>query len=145
GEKVERLFHSFGSVEQTFAVGILSDLCQQLPDQILHPRIVSSGSLRLPLRQKAGLFAPLAWHGSCICRGYPWRRNTMPTSAVPSPGAKRHRLKPASPPGARRVVVVNGNAQTLELLATDLEHGRYDVVFVASHENAYSHVKRLRP
>ena len=69
----------------------------------------------------------------------------MPTSAVPSPAAKRYSPKPASLPDARRVVVVNGNAQTLELLAGELEHGRYDVVFVASHENAYSHVKRLRP
>jgi len=69
----------------------------------------------------------------------------MPTSAVPSPAAKRHGLKPVSASGVRRVVVVNGNAHTLERLATDLEHRRYDVVFVATHENAYSVVKRLRP
>lgn len=70
----------------------------------------------------------------------------MPTNAVSPFGSTDRRggeTRPAR--GARRVVVVNGNAQMLELLQLALETGRYDVVFVESHTHAYSQVKRLQP
>jgi CheY-like chemotaxis protein len=69
----------------------------------------------------------------------------MQTSTVPSAAADRHALESALRAGIRRVVVVNGNARTLELLEMVLEQGEYDVVFLASHAHAYSHVKRLQP
>ena len=69
----------------------------------------------------------------------------MQTSTVPSAAANSHGLESAPRAGVRRVVVVNGNARALELLEMVLEQGQYDVIFVASHAHAYSHVKRLRP
>ena len=69
----------------------------------------------------------------------------MPTSAVLSVAADHHGVQPTPATGVRRVVVVNGSSQALELLEAVLGQGRYEVVFVASHAHAYSHVKRLRP
>ena len=70
----------------------------------------------------------------------------MPTNAVTSFSASGLRgAETLSTRGTRRVVVVNGNAQMLELLQVALETGRYDVVFVQSHTHAYSQVKRLQP
>ena len=45
----------------------------------------------------------------------------------------------------RKVVVVGGSAEILDLLDTVLNAGHYDVVFVESHEHAYSHIKRVQP
>src|SRR5215510_8272844 len=47
--------------------------------------------------------------------------------------------------GAQKVVIVNGDAQILELLETVLDAGHYDVVFVESSAHAYSQIKRVRP
>src|SRR5262245_57775303 len=47
--------------------------------------------------------------------------------------------------GAQKVVIVNGDAQILELLATVLYAGHYDVVFVESSAHAYSQIKRVQP
>src|SRR5258705_2843913 len=47
--------------------------------------------------------------------------------------------------GAQKVVIVNGDAQILELLETVLDAGHYDVVFVESSEHAYSQIKRVQP
>jgi PleD family two-component response regulator len=52
---------------------------------------------------------------------------------------------PASSTGAQKVVIVNGSTEMLELLETVLEERHYDVVFVESHEHAYSQIKRIQP
>ena len=70
----------------------------------------------------------------------------MPSNAVtPFSASGLRSAETLSTRGTRRVVVVNGNAQMLELLQVALETGRYDVVFVQSHTHAYSQVKRLQP
>jgi CheY-like chemotaxis protein len=46
---------------------------------------------------------------------------------------------------AQKVVIVNGNAEILEMLETVLEAGHYDVVFVESSSHAYSQIKRVQP
>ena len=46
---------------------------------------------------------------------------------------------------SRQVVVVSKQSQLNGLLETVLDAGQYDVVFVESTENAYSHIKRLTP
>ena len=46
---------------------------------------------------------------------------------------------------AQKVVIVNGDAQILELLETVLDAGHYDVVFVESSAHAYSQIKRVQP
>ena len=45
----------------------------------------------------------------------------------------------------QKVVIVNGNAEMLDLLETVLDAGHYDVVFVESSEHAYSQIKRVQP
>src|ERR1700686_2828951 len=45
----------------------------------------------------------------------------------------------------QRIVIVNNGPEALELLETVLEAGRYDVVFVESHEHPSSPVKRAQP
>src|ERR1041384_4019371 len=51
----------------------------------------------------------------------------------------------ASTAFAQKVVIVNGNAEILELLETMLDAGHYDVVFVESSQHAYSQIKRVQP
>ena len=46
---------------------------------------------------------------------------------------------------AQKVVIVNGDAEILEMLETVLEAGHYDVVFVESSSHAYSQIKRVKP
>jgi len=46
---------------------------------------------------------------------------------------------------AQKVVIVNGDAEILELLETVLDAGHYDVVFVESSAHAYSQIKRVQP
>ena len=46
---------------------------------------------------------------------------------------------------AQKVVIVNGNAEILELLETVLDAGQYHVVFVESNAHAYSQIKRVQP
>jgi len=48
-------------------------------------------------------------------------------------------------PTTQTVVIVNGSPEILALLETVLEAGHYDVVFVESHDHAYSQIKRVRP
>jgi PleD family two-component response regulator len=45
----------------------------------------------------------------------------------------------------KKVVIVNGSANALELVETTLDAGHYDVVFVESPDHAYSQVKRVQP
>jgi PleD family two-component response regulator len=45
----------------------------------------------------------------------------------------------------KKVVVVNGNREMLELLESVLDAGHYDVVFVSDAEHAYSQIKQNRP
>ncbi|MGE5245643.1 MAG: two-component system response regulator [Betaproteobacteria bacterium] len=47
--------------------------------------------------------------------------------------------------GTQRVMIVNGNADVIEMLETVLEAGHYDVVFVESTEHAYSQIRRVQP
>ena len=65
---------------------------------------------------------------------------TNPMTA--EPGAARTTWTTAA---ARKVVIVNGSAETLAMLETLLEAGHYDVVFVESSEHAYSQIKRVQP
>src|SRR5882762_6459712 len=46
---------------------------------------------------------------------------------------------------AQKVVIVNGDAEILELLETVLDAGHYDIVFVESSAHAYSQIKRVKP
>ena len=46
---------------------------------------------------------------------------------------------------AQRVIVVDGDAGTMDLLEKVLGAGRYDVVFIESHALAYSQIKRVLP
>src|SRR5213079_435179 len=48
-------------------------------------------------------------------------------------------------PAPQQVVVVSKQSQLNGLLETVLDAGQYDVVFVESTENAYTHIKRLAP
>src|SRR5215475_3075343 len=58
----------------------------------------------------------------------------------------RHaKTEAAHAPATQKVVIVNGNAEVLELLETVLDAGHYDVVFVESSARAYSQIKRVRP
>lgn len=45
----------------------------------------------------------------------------------------------------QKVVIVNGNAAILDLVEEALEYGHYDLVFVETHEHAYSQIKRTQP
>ena len=45
----------------------------------------------------------------------------------------------------RRVVVVDGNTNVLDLLEPALGAGHYDMVFVESSMNAYGEIKKLEP
>ncbi len=45
----------------------------------------------------------------------------------------------------QKVVIVNGSPQMLEVLEAVLDASRYDVVFVASSEHAYSQIKSVQP
>jgi len=58
------------------------------------------------------------------------------------------RAAPGAAPAAttaQKVMIVNGNAEILELLGTMLDAGHYDVVFVESSAHAYSQIKLLQP
>lgn len=46
---------------------------------------------------------------------------------------------------SRKVVVVNGNADVLELLESALDGGRYDLLFADAGQHAYSLIKREQP
>ena len=46
---------------------------------------------------------------------------------------------------AHTVVIVNGHPPVLRLVETVLDAGHYDLVLVASHEEAYSQIKKVRP
>ena len=45
----------------------------------------------------------------------------------------------------RKVVVVNGNSEVLELLESALDGGRYDLLFADAGQHAYSLIKREQP
>ncbi len=45
----------------------------------------------------------------------------------------------------QKVVVVDGNAEVLNMLETVLDAGRYDMVFVESSNHAYSQIKKVVP
>src|SRR5712692_5785366 len=66
----------------------------------------------------------------------------MPTNTVASEGLQQGVLPETT---TQRVVIVNGNAEILELLETVLDAGHYDVVFVESSQRAYSQIKRVQP
>ncbi len=45
----------------------------------------------------------------------------------------------------QKVVVVDGNADILNMLEAVLDAGRYDMVFVESSNNAYTQIKKVIP
>lgn len=45
----------------------------------------------------------------------------------------------------KKVVIVNGTAEVLELLDSVLEPGHYDVVFLEQSAHAYSQIRRVKP
>ena len=45
----------------------------------------------------------------------------------------------------QKVVVVDGNAEVLNMLEAVLDAGRYDMVFVESSSNAYTQIKKVVP
>jgi len=46
---------------------------------------------------------------------------------------------------ARKVVIINGRTDILEVVETALDAGSYDIVFVESHAHAYSQIKCVQP
>jgi PleD family two-component response regulator len=46
---------------------------------------------------------------------------------------------------ARKVVIINGRTDVLEVVETVLDAGSYDIVFVESHAHAYSQIKCVQP
>jgi PleD family two-component response regulator len=46
---------------------------------------------------------------------------------------------------ARKVVIINGRTNILEVVETALDAGSYDIVFVESYAHAYSQIKRIQP
>jgi PleD family two-component response regulator len=46
---------------------------------------------------------------------------------------------------ARKVVIINGRTNILEVVEAALDAGSYDIVFVESHAHAYSQIKRVQP
>src|SRR5436305_1556099 len=48
-------------------------------------------------------------------------------------------------PTMQKVVIVNGTTDLLDMVQPVLTAGHYDVVFVESDAQAYSHIKRERP
>jgi CheY-like chemotaxis protein len=63
---------------------------------------------------------------------------TNPTTTVES-------IRALLPTSTQKVVMVNGDAEILDLLETVLDSGHYDVVFVESSQHAYSQIKRVQP
>jgi CheY-like chemotaxis protein len=57
---------------------------------------------------------------------------------------ERNLVTPAAT-ALRRVVVVNGNSDVLELLESALDGGRYDLLFADAGQHAYSLIKREHP
>ncbi len=45
----------------------------------------------------------------------------------------------------RKLMIVNGSAEILNLLDSVLDPGHYDVIFVETSDHAYSQIKRLQP
>jgi PleD family two-component response regulator len=66
----------------------------------------------------------------------------MMTNATTTTDTFRTQTEPTL---AQKVVIVNGNAEILELLETVLDAGHYDVVFVEQSAHAYSQIKRVQP
>lgn len=56
-----------------------------------------------------------------------------------------HNLAAPAVQALRKVVVVNGNPEVLELLESALDGGRYDLVFADAGQHAYSIIKREQP
>jgi PleD family two-component response regulator len=46
---------------------------------------------------------------------------------------------------ARKVVIINGRTNILDVVETAVDAGSYDIVFVESHAHAYSQIKRIQP
>jgi PleD family two-component response regulator len=59
--------------------------------------------------------------------------------------ASRWNGRVSEPGAAKKVVIVNGSPDTLDMFEMVLDGGHYDVVFVESNEHAYSQIKRVQP
>jgi CheY-like chemotaxis protein len=76
-----------------------------------------------------------AWRDSCI--------ESLAEDTVMHTG--EHSLAAPAVKALRKVVVVNGNPEVLELLESALDGGRYDLVFADAGQHAYSIIKREQP
>jgi len=72
-------------------------------------------------------------------------RETMMLTNVATNAADSLRKNVVPATTAQKVVIVNGSAETLDVLETVLDAGHYDVVFVESSQHAYSQIKRVQP
>src|SRR5580765_2770586 len=69
----------------------------------------------------------------------------MTTNTAPTLMAGNTADNVRTPSATQKVVIVNGSTDTLSMLETVLDAGHYDVVFVESSDDAYSHIKRVQP
>jgi PleD family two-component response regulator len=56
-----------------------------------------------------------------------------------------HASRRQTAPRPQKVVLVNGNAEILELLETVLDAGRYDMTFVETSGHAYTRIRQVQP
>jgi PleD family two-component response regulator len=66
------------------------------------------------------------------------------TTSVADTGLRDHK-ETRTGVAARKVVIINGRSDTLEVVDAALETGSYDIVFVESHAHAYSQIKSVQP
>jgi len=66
-----------------------------------------------------------------------------PTSAADT-GLRDHKTTRTGV-AARKVAIINGRTDMLEVVETALDAGSYDIVFVESHAHAYSQIKCVKP
>jgi PleD family two-component response regulator len=62
------------------------------------------------------------------------------TASTPPVAPKRRAMAET-----QKVVIINGDTETVSLLETVLQAGHYDIVFVESTDHAYSQIKRVQP
>jgi PleD family two-component response regulator len=70
--------------------------------------------------------------------------NRAPTPTAAGTGPRDHR-RARTGTAARKVVIINGRTDILDVVQTILDAGSYDIVFVESQAHAYSQIKSLQP
>jgi DNA-binding response OmpR family regulator len=69
----------------------------------------------------------------------------MQTTSTPSGESMSRPAGATAASAARKVVVVNGSSDTVALLESVLDGGRYDAIIVESSAHAYSQIKQAQP